>query len=313
MESIRAHRFRSLSVPHLPTRVRLVPYAAMLGALVTVTVGTSFAKRLFVDVGAEGTALYRAGFSALVLVVLWRPWRRRWTQRELADLALYGGALGAMNLSFYKALATLPLGLAMAIEFLGPLSVALIHSRRLAHFAWIALAVVGLGLLLPIAGPVHVLDPAGVGFALLAALFWALYIVFGQRGGHVHPGQAVAMGMTTAALVIAPFGVASAGLRLLDPRFMAYGFATAIVSSALPFSLERIALRGIERRTFGVLVAAEPAVGAIAGMVVLGEMLTLRQGVAIACVIVAGAGSVLWSGADDAIRPLPDDLDQLPV
>jgi threonine/homoserine efflux transporter RhtA len=140
----------------LPIRLRLVPYAAMLGALVTVTVGTSFAKALFVDVGAEGTALYRAGFSALVLVVVWRPWRRAWTRRELADLALYGGALGAMNLSFYKALATLPLGLAMAIEFLGPLSVALVHSRRLAHFAWIGLAVVGLGLLLPIAGPVHV-------------------------------------------------------------------------------------------------------------------------------------------------------------
>jgi inner membrane transporter RhtA len=292
-----------------PTRIdSLVPYAAMLGSMATLSVGTSFAKQLFVDVGAEGTAFYRAGFSALVLMALWRPWRGVWTRRELADMALYGASLGAMNLLFYKALVTIPLGVALAIEFLGPLGVALVHSRRLAHFAWIGLAVVGLGLLLPIGGPVHALDPAGVGFALLAALFWAFYIVFGQRGGHVHPGHAVAVGMTTAALVIAPVGIASAGLALLNPRFMAYGFVAAIVSSALPFSLERIALKGIPRRIFGVLVAGEPAVGALAGMALLGESLSLRQALAIACVIIAGAGSVLWSGGrGDDHHALPDD------
>lgn len=283
-----------------------VPYASLLGAMVLFTIGTSFAKRLFVDVGTEGTAFYRAGFSALVLLTVWRPWRRQWTRRELADMALYGASLGAMNLSFYKALATLPLGPAMAIEFLGPLSVALFHSRRLAHFAWIVLAVLGLCLLLPIAGQANALNPAGVGFALLAALFWALYIVFGQRGGHVHPGQAVAVGMTTAALVIAPFGMARAGVRLLDPHLMVIGFAAAIVSSALPFSLERVALRQIPRRAFGVLVAAEPAVGAMAGLILLGEMLSARQALAIACVILASVGSVLWSG-DEAVHALPDD------
>jgi len=291
---------------HSPT-ARLIPYAALLGAMVLFTVGTSFAKQLFSEVGAEGTAFYRAGFSALVLMAVWRPWRRVWSRRELADMALYGASLGAMNLAFYKALATLPLGPAMAIEFLGPLSVALLHSRRLAHFAWIVLAVAGLGLLLPIAGQVHALNPVGVGFALLAALFWALYIVFGQRGGHVHPGQAVAVGMSAAALVIAPFGLAHAGLRLLDPRLMLIGLMAGIVSSALPFSLERVALRHIPRRAFGVLVAAEPAVGALAGMILLGEVLSLRQGVAIACVILASAGSVLWSG-DEAVHALPDDL-----
>jgi inner membrane transporter RhtA len=270
-----------------------VPYAALVGAMGMFTVGTSFAKQLFVDVGAEGTAFYRAGFSALVLVALWRPWRRVWTRRELTDMALYGAALGAMNLSFYKALATLPLGVAMAIEFMGPLSVALAHSRRLAHFAWVVLAVVGLGLLLPIAGPVRALDPAGVGFALLAALFWALYIIFGQRSGHIHPGQAVAVGMTTAALVIAPFGIARAGLHLLDPRLMLLGGGAGMVSSALPYSLERVALRGIPHRTFGIMAAAEPAVGALTAMVMLGEVLSLRQWLAIACVIAAGAGSVL--------------------
>jgi inner membrane transporter RhtA len=281
------------------------PYAAMLGSLATLSVGTSFAKQLFVAVGPEGTALYRAGFSAIVLMALWRPWRRVWTPRELADVLLYGASLGAMGLLFYKALVTIPLGVALAIEFLGPLCVALVHSRRLSHFAWIGLAVVGLGLLLPIGGAVQALDPAGVGYALLAALFWAFYIVFGQRGGHVHAGHAVAVGMTTAALVIAPIGIASAGLRLLDPRLMAYGFVASIVSCALPFSLDRIALKGIPRRTFGVLVAGEPAVGAVAGMALLGESLSLRQALAIVCVILAGAGSVLWNGEDR--HALPDD------
>ena len=295
----------SLASPRSLTAA-LLPYAALFGAMLLFTVGTSFAKRLFGEVGAEGTALYRAGFSALVLVAVWRPWRRAWSRRELVDMALYGASLGAMNLSFYKALATLPLGPAMAIEFLGPLSVALMHARQLAHFAWIGLAVAGLALLLPIAGHVGALDPVGVGFALLAGLFWALYIVFGQRGGHVHPGQAVAVGMTTAALVIAPFGIARAGLHLLDPHLIIIGVIAAIVSSALPFSLERLALRGIPRSTFGVLVAAEPAVGAISGMILLGEMLDLRQSVAIACVIVASAGSVLWSG-DVAAHAMPDD------
>jgi len=285
----------------------IIPYAALLAAMMLFIGGTSFAKRLFGEVGAEGTAFYRAGFSAIVLVAMWRPWRRAWSRRELMDMALYGVSLGAMNLSFYKALATLPLGPAMAIEFLGPLSVATLHSRRMVHFVWIALAVVGLGLLLPITGSAHALDAKGVAFALLAALFWALYIVFGQRGSHVHAGQAVAVGMATAALVIAPFGIARAGLRLLDPRLMGLGLIAAMVSGALPYSLERIALRGIARRTFGVLVAVEPAVGALGGMVLLNEVLSARQWLAIACVIGAGAGSVLWSGGEDTARAVPDD------
>ena len=295
-----------------PAAAKPGPYLALLGAMLLLSVGTSLAKGLFANVGAEGTALYRAGFSALALMALTRPWRRIWTRRELTDLALYGGSLGVMNLVFYKALATIPLGVAMAIEFLGPLCVALAHSRRPADFAWIALAVAGLALLLPIAGPVHALDPAGVGFALLAALFWALYIVFGQRGGAVDPGQAVALGMTMAALVIAPAGIAAAGFNLIYPRFMALGLGVALVSGALPFWLERIAMKGIAPRTFGVLIAGEPAVGALAGMMLLGEALSARQCVAIGCVIAAGAGSVLWRDAkvDIASRAEPD---QLPV
>jgi len=276
-------------------RRALIPYAAMLGSLIAVTAGTSFAKQLFPHVGAEGTALYRAGFSALVLMLLWRPWRAAWSQRMLIDTLLYGAALGLMNLLFYKALERIPLGPALAIEFLGPLSVALFHSRRLLHFFWVGLAIIGLVLLLPIHGAAHRLDPVGVGYALAAAIFWALYIVFGQRGSDVHPGHAVAVGLTVAAIVIAPFGIAAAGVGLFNPHLLMIGFIAAIISSALPFSLERVALAGIPKRTFGVLVAGEPAMGALAGMLFLGEMLSLQQWVALACIIAAGVGSVLSS------------------
>jgi len=295
--------------PAHPARLALIPYAALVAAMVMFPLGTSYAKQVFAVVGAEGTALYRAGFSALVLVLVWRPWQRRWTRRELADMALYGGALGAMNLSFYMALVTLPLGIAMAIEFIGPLSVALIHSRHPLHFAAIALAVAGLGLLLPLGGAVRALDPVGVGFALLAALFWALYIVFGRRGSHIHPGQAVAVGMIAAMLVIAPFGLVHAGTALLDPHALAAGFVAAMASSALPYSLERVALRGIPSRIFGVCTAVEPAVGAIVGAVLLGEVLSARQIVAIACVILASTGSVLTGTPTAAPR---DDLPAAP-
>ena len=303
----------ALSSARVGSAGALMPYGALLGSMISVIVGTSYAKQLFGEVGPEGTALYRAGFSAVLLLALWRPWRRAWTRRELIDMALYGGSLGAMNLLFYKALATIPLGVAIAIEFIGPLGVSMFHSRRIAHFAWIGLAIVGLGLLLPIAAPVHALDPKGVVLALLAGLFWAFYIVFGQRGAHVHPGQAVAVGMATAALVIAPVGILTAGMHLLSPRLMVAGLIVAVVSSALPFSLERLALKGIPGRAFGVLVAAEPALGALAGIVLLGEMLTLRQGVAIALIIAAGAGSVLWSGDPSPGLPESHGLPDNPI
>lgn len=298
------------------TTQALVPYAALVGSMLSVIIGTSYAKQLFGEVGAEGTALYRAGFSAVLLIALWRPWRRAWTRRELIDMVLYGGSLGAMNLLFYKALATIPLGVAIAIEFIGPLGLSLLHSRRIAHFAWIGLAVAGLALLLPIAAPTHGLDPKGIVFALLAGLFWAFYIVFGQRGAHVHPGQAVAVGMAAAALVIAPVGIVTAGMHLLSPRLMMQGLIVAVVSSAFPFTLERVALKGIPGRAFGVLVAAEPALGALAGVVLLGETLSARQWLAIACVIAAGAGSVLWSGDrrdEQWDQGLPGDPVQDPV
>lgn len=268
--------------------------AALVTGMVSLQCGATFAKSLFPTVGAAGTSALRVGFSALILIAVWRPWRRSLPAREAGWIALYGAALGLMNLLFYLALARLPLGPAVAIEFAGPLAVALIASRRRSDFLWIGLAILGLMLLLPIA-TTDGLDPVGVALDLGAALAWALYILFGQRAGRVDGGQAVSLGMFTAALVVAPFGVAEAGPSLLTPGILLSGLAVAIMSSALPYSLEMAALRRLDRKSFGVLMSLEPAVAACAGLVLLGERINAVQWLAIGLVIAASVGITVGS------------------
>ena len=286
-----------------PRLTAALPYLALVGGMVSLAVGTSFAKGLFPLVGAEGTAALRVGLSALVLIAIWRPWRFRLTRADAGRVLLYGLVLGLMNLSFYMALRTIPLGLAIAIEFSGPLTLALVHSRRPVHFALVGLAVAGLAMLLPIWSGVEGLDPVGVGYAAFAGLCWALYIVFGKRLSHMHAGQSVALGMSTAALVILPFGVSTAGMALLAPSVLLLGLGVALVSSALPYSLEMIALRHIPKRTFGVLLSAEPAIGAVAGLILLSEQLSALQWLAIAAIVIASVGAILTTR--EAIPP-PD-------
>lgn len=275
------------------SRRHLLPYAALFGAIIVLCVGTSFAKSLFPLVGAQGTTAYRVGFSALILLGVWRPWRHPLSRADLARVAMYGAVMGLMNLCFYMAIRTVPLGLAIAIEFMGPLLVAVASSRRLVHFVWIGLAVLGLGLLLPIDPAAARLDPVGVGFACVAAVMWALYIILGKRTGHLHAGRSVALGMTTAALIVVPIGIASAGANLFHPKIVLLGLAVAVLSSAIPYSLEMIALRGIPKRSFGVVLSAEPAVGALAGLVILGERLAPAQWLAIAAIVAASVGAIL--------------------
>lgn len=269
------------------------PIAAMLGSMVSLMIGTSFAKHLFPAVGAPGTITFRIGIAALILVALRRPWRHRLSRQDIGAVALYGIVLGAMNLMFYMSLRTIPIGLAIAIEFAGPLTVALVASRKPFDFVWVGLAVLGLGLLLPLRGGATALDPTGVAFALGAAVFWGLYIIFGQRVGHLAGGQAVAIGMSVAALFVLPFGIASAGRALLDPTLLASGAVVAILSSAVPYSLEIYALRHLPRQTFGVLLSLEPAIGSLAGLAILGEHLTPVEWLAIVCVMAASAGSAV--------------------
>ena len=274
----------------------LWPLAALLASLVSLSIGTSFAKHLFPAVGAEGTTLYRIVFATLILMALWRPWRQRWSRQDIGPLVLFGLTLGAMNLLFYSALKTIPFGLAIAIEFTGPLAVALWTSRRPTDWLWVALAVLGLGLILPWRGldAPGALDPVGMGFALAAGVCWAVYIVLGQRVARKHGVLATPMGMLAAAVLVVPIGVTHAGAALLDSRWLLAGVAVAVLSSAIPYTLEMYALRHLPKRSFSVLLSLEPAVGAVAGWIVLGERLGALQWLAMGFIMAASMGAA-WS------------------
>ena len=278
---------------------RFIPFLAVLGSVTALGVGTSWAKQaLFPVVGAQGTTAVRVGLSALLMLMLWRPWRWRLSRADAQAVVLYGAALGAMNLMFYLSLQTLPFGLAVAIEFSGPLAVAIWSSRRAVDFVWVALAMAGLALLLPLGLNGSTLDPVGVLYALGAAVFWALYIVFGKRAGHLHAGHTVSLGLLVAALVVVPVGVVHAGAALLSPTVLLIGLAVAAVSSAIPISLEMMALKRLPKEAFGIMISMEPAVAAVLALMLLGEHLSAIQWLAIGCIVAASMGS-----AATAARP----------
>lgn len=268
-----------------------LPLLAVLGSVTALGIGTSFAKQLFPVVGSLGTTALRVGFSALILVCIWRPWRWALSRTDAASIVRYGIAVGLMNLLFYMSLRTIPFGVAVAIEFSGPLAVAMWSSRKRIDFVWLALAIVGLALLLPLDGATSALDPEGVAYALAAAVFWGAYIVFGKRVDHLHAGQSVALGLSVAAIVVVPFGVWQAGTALLDPGILLFGLGVAAVSSAVPISLEMVALKRLPKEAFGIMISMEPAVAALLGLALLGEHLTALQWVAIVCTMLAAAGS----------------------
>jgi inner membrane transporter RhtA len=245
---------------------------------------------LFPFVGAEGTTTYRLVFSTLLLMAFWRPWRRAWTWADVPILVVFGATLGVMNLLFYCALQTIPFGLAVAIEFTGPLAVALWSSRKTLDYLWVILAIAGLGLILPWQGSIDALDPIGMGFALGAGCCWALYIVFGQRVAARYGAMATPMGMLIAAMVVAPVGLAVAGEALFDSHLLLTGLVVALVSSAVPYSLEMYALQYLPQHTFSVLLSLEPAVGALAGWLVLSEQLSAQQLLAMGLIMAASMG-----------------------
>ncbi len=279
-----------------PPPARLGAVGAMLGAMFSTQFGTAFAKSLFPAVGAVGVTALRVSIAAILLTALWRPWRDPPARKAWPVLAAYGIALGLMNLTFYLALRTIPLGVGVAVEFVGPLGVAIASSRRGLDFLWIALAVAGLGLLLPIWRQAHPLDPVGLAFMLAAGACWAAYIVFGQKAGHAHGRAATAIGMVVAAVVVIPFGVASAGAKLLSPAVLAPAAAVALLASVIPYSLEMFALTRLPVRVFGTLLSLAPAVAALMGWLILREALTPIQGLAIAAIVAASVGTTLSLG-----------------
>ena len=267
--------------------------AATLGSITSLCLGSSYAKTLFPALGAQGTSALRLAFGALILLLFWRPWRWPLSRRDAGRIARYGLVLGAMNLLFYEAIARIPLGLAIAVEFTGPLAVAIASSRRALDYLWIGFAILGLGLLLPIHPGGSHLDPVGIAFALAAAVCWGLYILAGQRMGRIPSGQASSLGMLVAALLVLPLGAAPAAAAFAQPWLLLAGLAVGMLSSAIPYSLEMAALKRLPKHTFSILLSMEPAVGALIAMGILHERLSPVEWLAIGSVVVASVGSTL--------------------
>jgi inner membrane transporter RhtA len=265
--------------------------------------GASLAKGLFPAVGAQGTTTLRLVFASLIMLVILRPWRARLTSRSLRTVVIYGIALGGMNFLFYMSLRTVPLGIAVALEFTGPLAVALASSRKAIDFLWVVLAATGLMLLIPFGASSAQLDLVGAAYALGAGVCWAAYILFGQKAGADNGVQTAALGVMIAAVLIAPIGVVHAGFALFDLSLIPAAIGVAVLSTALPYSLEMIALTRMPARTFGMLASLEPVFAALSGLIFLQEILTLVQWLAITAIIVASIGATLSAPAQSKLMP----------
>ncbi|BBV77486.1 threonine/homoserine exporter RhtA [Raoultella sp. Lac2] len=270
-----------------------LPTLVVLIAMVSIQSGASLAKSLFPLVGAPGVTALRLALGTLILVIIFKPWRLRFSAEQRLPLLLYGLTLGGMNYLFYLSIQRIPLGIAVALEFTGPLAVALFGSRRPLDFVWVILAVLGLWFLLPLGQDVAQVDLTGALLALGAGSCWAVYILTGQRAGEEHGPATVAMGSLIAAVVFVPLGMLQATDTLFQWSLLPLGLAIAILSTALPYSLEMIALTRMPTRTFGTLMSMEPALAALSGMIFLGEMLTFTQTLALGAIILASMGSTL--------------------
>ncbi|WP_404684749.1 threonine/homoserine exporter RhtA [Raoultella terrigena] len=270
-----------------------LPTAVILIAMISIQSGASLAKSLFPLVGAPGVTALRLALGTLILVVIFKPWRLRFAREQRLPLLFYGLALGAMNYLFYLSIQRIPLGIAVALEFTGPLAVALFGSRRPLDFVWVVLAVLGLWYLLPLGQDVAQVDLTGALLALGAGACWAVYILTGQRAGEEHGPATVAMGSLIAAVIFVPLGMLQATDTLFQWSLLPLGLASAVLSTALPYSLEMIALTRMPTKTFGTLMSMEPALAALSGMVFLGETLTFTQTLALGAIILASMGSTL--------------------
>lgn len=282
-----------------PATVPAWPVAVLLVAMAGFQSGGVLSKTLFPLVGVLGTVTLRTIVAAIILMAVVQPWRgARLGRAALAALVPYGVAIAGVNTCLLLAIRTVPIGLGVAICFLGPLGTALAHSRRLLDVMWALLAAAGVVALLPIDAAAAPLDPAGLGYAFCGAACWAGYIVAGRRVSRLVPGgAATAIGMTIAGLILLPVGIAEAGWTLVSPAVLPTAILTALVANAIPFRLEMVALRRLPPRVFGTLMSLEPVLGALFAWAVLGERLTGRQGAAIAFIIAASVGATLTSAS----------------
>jgi inner membrane transporter RhtA len=281
----------------------LAPRALLLVAVAvgSVQFGAALARTLFDEAGAAGTVFLRVAIAAIVLVLLWRPALRGHGRDDWKLAVGFGVSLAVMNFFFYEALDRIPLGLAVTFEFVGPLGVAIVGSRRALDLVWVLFAAIGIVL---IAAPgTSGLDALGVVYALVAGGAWAAYILLSARTGRAFPGgTGLALAMCVAAALLMPAGLADGGDALLDGHVLLMGAAVAILSSVIPYSAEFEALRLMPEHVFGVMLSMEPAVAALAGYLVLDQSLGARELVGIACVMAATAGAVAGTRA-----PIPRD------
>jgi inner membrane transporter RhtA len=262
----------------------------VLGGIASVQFGSAIAATLFSRVGPGGAVLLRLASATVVLLAVWRPGLKDHSRRELALAALFGLILAGMNLTFYHSIQRIPLGIAVTFEFVGPLAVAVAGSRRPVDFAWVALA--GGGILALTHGGTHGLDPLGVVLALTAGVLWGSYILVNARLGQAFSdGSGLALAMAVATFLALPVGLAEGGSKLLGGHALLLGCAVGMLSSAIPYSFELEALRRIATGVFGVLMSIEPAMAALAGLIVLGQRLSAREAIGILLVVIASVGA----------------------
>jgi inner membrane transporter RhtA len=274
----------------------------VVGAVASVQSGAAVATKLFPAVGPGGAVFLRLLLSAVLLVALVRPKVRATPRRDLLVVVGFGLVLAAMNCIFYLSIARIPLGVAVTVEFLGPLGVAIVGSRRLLDAMWVLLAAIGVVLLA--SGGGH-LDIVGVLLAALAGVGWASYILLSQRVGQVFDGMAgLAIALCVAAVVIAPYGIITGGAKLVRPSILGKGAAIAVLSSAVPYSLELAALRRLKASVFGVLMSLEPAFGALSGLVFLHQHLKLHEWLAVGAVMIASIGATATSPSGNPVEVL---------
>ena len=262
----------------------LVSVLLLLVSMSTIQASASLAKTIFPLVGPAGTTALRLLVASAILLVVMRPWEKAIPRSAWKVIAVFGLATASMNLCFYEALSRIPLGVAVGLEFTGPLTVAMLSSRRLVDFIWV---------LLPLRQSADSIDPLGAVLALCSGVCWALYIIFGKKAGSSLDKSCVALAMLVGSCAIFPVGLASSGMDLFRPEILPLALILGIFSSALPYGVEIIALKNLPSRTFSILMSLEPALAALSGFLFLGEQLSLAQWAALSAIISASIGSTL--------------------
>lgn len=265
----------------------------LLIAMVSIQSGASLAKSLFPKIGALGVTVLRLFLATIVMLIVFKPWRKKINFCSIKNLLVYGLSLGLMNLFFYMSLQKIPLGIAVALEFTGPLMIALFSSRRVLDIVWVFIVIVGLSFLLPVNSEINKVDIIGVIYALFSGFFWGMYIIFGQRAGNNYGSSTVALGLSISTLIFFPIGILNIGIvPLFDISILPIAFAVAILSTAFPYTIEMFALMQMPKKIFSILMSLEPVIGALIGTVFLHEHLILTQWFALLCIIIASICSI---------------------